>query len=115
MIGQTIRRQFVYNFRDDDVLSGNGRTEVVWTVLAGVCRRLSKYAKTNATTQRNHHNSIKGDVRYLPGSGVSRPGGGCVVRGPGVLPEPGDRTSSFTAPLYDIDELGGLCKIMMII
>lgn len=46
-----------------------------------------------------------------PGSEVSRPLGCCCWdRGPGVLPAPGDRTSSFTAPLYDNDELGGRWK-----
>ena len=44
-----------------------------------------------------------------PGSEESSPGGGCADSGPGVLPEPGDLTSSFTAPPYDKDELGGLC------
>lgn len=47
--------------------------------------------------------------RHLPGSDVSSPGGPCADSGPGVLPEPGDLTSSFRAP-YDNDELGGLCK-----
>lgn len=42
---------------------------------------------------------------------MSRPCGCCCDNGPGVLPAPGDRTSSFTAPLYDNDELGGLCRI----
>lgn len=41
---------------------------------------------------------------------MSRPCGCCCDNGPGVLPAPGDRTSSFTAPLYDNDELGGLCR-----
>lgn len=41
----------------------------------------------------------------IPGS-VSSPCGGCD-NGPGVLPLPGDRTSSFIAPTYDNDELGG--------
>lgn len=40
-----------------------------------------------------------------------KPGGGCADNGPGVLPEPGDRTSSFIPPGYESDELGGLCKI----
>lgn len=46
----------------------------------------------------------------LPGSEESKPGGGCADRGPGVPPDPGDLTSSFTAPPYDSDELGGLWK-----
>lgn len=41
---------------------------------------------------------------------MSRPCGCCCDNGPGVLPAPGDRTSSFTAPLYDNEELGGLCR-----
>lgn len=45
----------------------------------------------------------------LPGS-ESNPGGGCCDNGPGVLPLPGDRASSFIAPPYDSDELGGLCN-----
>lgn len=44
---------------------------------------------------------------HLPGS-VSSPWGGCCDNGPGVLPLPGDRTSSFIAPTYDNEELGGL-------
>lgn len=47
----------------------------------------------------------------LPGSVSPKPGGGCADKGPGVLPEPGDLTSSFIAPPYDSDELGGLWKI----
>lgn len=43
-----------------------------------------------------------------PGSSPN-PGGGCADSGPGVLPEPGDLTSSFIAPPYESDELGGLC------
>lgn len=46
----------------------------------------------------------------LPGSGSPKPGGGCAESGPGVLPEPGDLTSSFIAPPYESEELGGLCK-----
>lgn len=42
----------------------------------------------------------------VPGS-VSKPWGGCCDNGPGVLPLPGDLTSSFIAPTYDNDELGG--------
>lgn len=45
----------------------------------------------------------------IPGS-VSRPGGGCCDNGPGVLPLPGDLASSFIAPPYDSEELGGLCN-----
>lgn len=41
---------------------------------------------------------------------MSSPGGGCADSGPGVLPLPGDRASSFIAPPYDSDELGGLCE-----
>lgn len=44
----------------------------------------------------------------IPGS-VSSPGGGWADNGPGVLPLPGDRASSFIAPPYDNEELGGLC------
>jgi len=47
---------------------------------------------------------------HLPGSVSPKPGGGCAESGPGVLPDPGDRTSSFIAPPYDSDELGGLCE-----
>lgn len=47
--------------------------------------------------------------RNIPGS-VSKPWGGCCDNGPGVLPLPGDRTSSFIAPTYDNDELGGRWK-----
>lgn len=46
---------------------------------------------------------------YIPGS-ESKPGGGWCVNGPGVLPLPGDLASSFIAPPYDNDELGGRCK-----
>lgn len=46
------------------------------------------------------------NISNLPGS-VSKPWGGCCDNGPGVLPLPGDRTSSFIAPTYDKDELGG--------
>lgn len=35
---------------------------------------------------------------------------GCCERGPGVPPEPGDRTSSLPGPGYDSDEEGGLCN-----
>lgn len=45
----------------------------------------------------------------IPGSVASRVCGGGWLSGPGVPPEPGDRTSSFTAPPYDNDEEGGLC------
>lgn len=44
--------------------------------------------------------------QILPGS-VSKPCGGGCDNGPGVLPLPGDLTSSFIAPTYDNDELGG--------
>lgn len=40
---------------------------------------------------------------------MSSPGGGWADNGPGVLPLPGDRASSFIAPPYDNEELGGLC------
>lgn len=51
--------------------------------------------------RQNYSNEI-----YLPGS-VSSPWGCCCDNGPGVLPLPGDLTSSFIAPTYDKDELGG--------
>lgn len=35
---------------------------------------------------------------------------GCCERGPGVPPDPGDRTSSLPGPGYDSDEEGGLCN-----
>lgn len=44
------------------------------------------------------------------GSEESNPGGGCCDNGPGVLPLPGDLASSFIAPPYDSDELGGRYK-----
>lgn len=50
-------------------------------------------------------------TRHLPGSPWSRlccePG--CCDIGPGVPPEPGDR-SSFPWPPYDNEDEGGLCK-----
>lgn len=49
-------------------------------------------------------------AKNLPGSGSPKPGGGCAESGPGVLPEPGDLTSSFIAPPYESEELGGLWK-----
>lgn len=48
----------------------------------------------------------KGRKWNLPGSVSKVCGGGCD-NGPGVLPLPGERTSSFIAPPYDRDELGG--------
>lgn len=46
--------------------------------------------------------------RNIPGSLESSPcEGGCCERGPGVPPDPGDLTSSFTAPPYDNDDEGG--------
>jgi hypothetical protein len=46
----------------------------------------------------------------IPESVSPNPGGGCAESGPGVLCDPGDRTSSFNPPGYDNDELGGLWK-----
>lgn len=54
--------------------------------------------------------SVELKVIHLPGSGSPKPGGGCADNGPGVLPEPGDLTSSFIAPPYESEELGGLWK-----
>jgi hypothetical protein len=49
-------------------------------------------------------------LRHSPGSVSPSPGGGCAESGPGVLPDPGDLTSSFIAPPYESEELGGLYK-----
>ena len=51
---------------------------------------------------------------FIPGSYVSNTGA-CWDKGPGVLPAPGDLASSFIAPPYDNDELGGRCKVQIII
>lgn len=57
----------------------------------------------------NNSTRIEASNKSLPGSVASRVCGGGWLRGPGVPPEPGERTSSFTAPPYDSDDDGGLC------
>ncbi|CAG4957020.1 unnamed protein product [Colias eurytheme] len=65
------------------------------------------YAKRLVTFIREKNKAVRSS-KSSPGSVASRVCGGCWLSGPGVPPEPGERTSSFTAP-YDSEEEGGLC------